>query len=167
MMTKPILEYRQAHPYAAVWMKVPIPFGKYLQPAWSKVHSWLAGKGITHGPAFIRYLTTDMTKELDIDVGFVIDQSIPGDRSITADILPAGKYATLLYTGSYKGKGVFKANVAIIEWAKQNGLVWETYSKEGVEWWSSRVEWYLSDPDTETDPKKYQTELTFLVAGEK
>jgi effector-binding domain-containing protein len=167
MNSNPVIEYRNAHPYAAIRMKVPIPFGKVLQPAWSKVHSWLAGKGLPHGPAIIRYLTTDMTKELDIDVGFVIDQSIPGDSTITSGILPAGNYATLLYTGSYKGKGVYLANVAIIEWAAKNGVVWDTYTKDGAEWWGSRVEWYLTDLDLKTAPKDHQTELTFLVAEVK
>jgi effector-binding domain-containing protein len=145
-------------------MQVPVPFGKFLQPSWSKVHEWLAGQGISHGPAIIRYLTTDMSTKLDIDVGFAIDKSTRGGEGVMTDILPAGQYGTLMYTGSYKGKGVYRANVAIIEWAKENGIVWKTATKDGVEWWDSRVEWYLSDPDTDLDPKKYQTELTFRVA---
>jgi effector-binding domain-containing protein len=167
MNTIPKIEHREAHPYAAVRMQVPIPFGKFLQPAWSKVHNWLAGQGISHGPAIIRYLTTDMSTKLDIEVGFVIDKAIPGADGILTDVLPAGQYATLIYTGSYKGKGVYKANVAIIEWAKENGIAWNVSNKAGVEWWDSRVEWYLSDPNADPDPKKYLTELTFMVASGK
>lgn len=165
MITKPKIEPRSEHPYAAVRMRVPIPFGKYLQPAWSKVHEWLAAQGLSHGPAIIRYFTTDMSKELDIDVGFVIDKPIPGGEGVTTDVLPAGQYATLLYTGSYKGKGVYKCNVAIIEWAKENSIAWKTSHKNGMEWWDSRVEWYLSDPEIESDSKKFRTELTFMVDG--
>jgi len=167
MITKPSIEYHEAHPYAAVRLQVPIPFGKFLQPAYAKVNTWLAGKGLSHGPAIIRYLTTDMSTKLDIDVGFTIDQSIPGDSAVMTDILHAGQYATLLYTGSYRGKGVYKANVAIIEWAQANGVAWKTSSIAGVEWWESRVEWYLTDPDLEKDLNKYQTELTFMVADQK
>jgi effector-binding domain-containing protein len=146
-------------------MQLPIPFGKFLKPAWSKVDQWLAEQGISHGPAIIRYLTTEMSKELDIDVGFAIDKPIPGGEGVMTDILPAGRYATLLYTGPYKGKGVYKANEAIIEWAKTNGIAWKTAISDGVEWWDSRVEWYLSDLKTEPDSQKYQTELTFMVDG--
>jgi effector-binding domain-containing protein len=165
MNLKISVETRPAHPYAGVRMQVPIPFDKFLQPAWSKVHQWLAGQGIVHGPALIRYLTTDMSRELDIDVGFAIDKSIPAGDGVLTDILPAGRYVTLMHTGPYTGNGVFEANVAIIEWAKTNGIAWKTSTKDGVEWWDSRVEWYLSDPDTDLDPKKYRTELTFMAAA--
>jgi effector-binding domain-containing protein len=165
MNSKPKIEHRQAHPYAAVRMAVPIPFGKFLQPAWTKVHDWVRRQGLTPGPAIIRYLTTDMSTKLDIEVGFVLDREIPGGEGVLTDVLPAGQYATILYTGSYRGKGVYKANVALIEWAQQEGVVWKTSEKDGKEWWASRVEWYLSDPDVVTDPKKLETELTFMVAS--
>jgi hypothetical protein len=45
MNSTPIIEHREAQPYAAVRMQVPIPFGKFLQPAWSKVRYWLLEKG--------------------------------------------------------------------------------------------------------------------------
>jgi len=163
MNSKPKIEERKAQPYAAIRMQVPIPFGKYLQPAWSKVHGWLAGQGISHGPSIIRYLTTDMATKLDIEVGFALEWEIAGGEGILTGMLPAGQYATLVYTGSYRGKGVYKANVAIIEWAQETGVTWKTSKRDGVEWWDSRVEWYLTDPDLESDPKKYKTELAFMV----
>jgi effector-binding domain-containing protein len=164
MDPEPRIEYRPEHHYAAIRLQVPIPFGKFLSPAWSKIHNWLAGQGMAHGPAIIRYLTTDMSAKLDIDVGFVIDRAIPGSDGILVDVLPAGQYATLLHTGSYKGKGVYKANVAIIGWAMVNGVRWKTSMIDGVEWWESRLEWYFSNPAVDLDPKTYLTELTFMVA---
>lgn len=165
MITTPKLEFRPAHPYAAIRTQVTLPFGRVLRPLWAEVHGWLAGRGITSpGPAIIRYLTTDMSTQLDMDVGFALDATIAGGDGITADILPAGRYATLLYTGPYKGKGVYKANVALVEWAKENKIVWQVSTRNNIEWWGSRVEWYLTDPDQEPDTKKYRTELTFLVA---
>ena len=164
MLSKPKLETRQKQPYAAIRTALPIPFGKYLQPLWDEVDGWLKSQGIgSPGPAIIRYLTTDMSKKLDIDVGFVVDEPMPAKDRIIVDILPAGQYATLLYTGPYKGKGIFKANVALLDWAKETGIVWNTTSKNGVEWWNGRVEWYLNDPAQEADTKKYRTELAFLI----
>ena len=164
MITEPKIKRRKKQYYAAIRMAVPIPFGKYLQPAWSEVRDWLHKKGITQsGPAIIRYLSTDMSKELDIDVGFTVDKAVKGDDRITSDFLPAGRYATLLYTGPYKGIGVYKANVAMDEWAKENKIKWIITKKKGVEWWDGRTEFYLSDPDVEKDPKKYKTELAFMV----
>jgi effector-binding domain-containing protein len=165
MISEPRLETRDKQHYIAIRTQVPIPFGKYLGPLWEEVNRWSKNQGIVStGPAIIRYLTTDMSKKLDIDVGFVIDQAVPGDERITVDVLPAGQYATLLYTGPYKGKGIYKATVAILEWAKQNQIVWDTTIKDDVEWWAGRVEWYLTDPANEADTHKYRTELAFLTA---
>jgi effector-binding domain-containing protein len=164
LLTTPKLEQRKEQPYVAIRTAVPIPFGKYLSPLWGEVNHWLKQKGITSsGPAIIRYLTTDMSKKLDIDVGFTVDQVVAGDGRIITDVLPAGKYATVLYTGPVKGKGVYKATVALMAWAAKNNIVWDTTTRDGVEWWNSRTEFYLTDPERELDPKKYQTELVFLV----
>ncbi|HEX5839448.1 MAG TPA: GyrI-like domain-containing protein [Anaerolineales bacterium] len=164
MMTVPRIERRKKQHYAARRLAVPIPFGKYLQPAWNEVLGWMIEKGLKpSGPAIIRYLTTDMSKELDIDVGFLVDKAVKGDDRITADFLPAGRYATLLYTGPYRGKGIYKATVALLEWARENKIKWDTSKKKGVEWWSGRAELYFSDPAVDKDPSKYETELAFLV----
>jgi effector-binding domain-containing protein len=164
MVTKPSLEDRKAQHYLAIRTAVPIPFGKFLQPLWNEVHGWLKSQGMASpGAAIIRYLTTNMSKKLDIDVGFAVDRLVPGNERIIADVLPAGQYATLLYTGPYKGKGIFKATVALLDWAKENSIVWNATNKNGVEWWKGRVEWYLTDPAREPDTKNYQTELAFLV----
>lgn len=168
MITEPKIEPRKKQPYVAIRMAVPIPFGKYLQPAWDEVYDWLQNKKIRpSGPAIIRYLTTDMSKEMDIDVGFTVNRAVKGDERITADVLPAGKYVTLLYTGPYKGKGIFKATVALLEWAKENKIKWNITRKNGVEWWNGRTEFYFSDPAVEKAPTIFKTELAFLIAEKK
>jgi effector-binding domain-containing protein len=166
MLTQPKLEFRKEQVYAAIRTAVPIPFGKYLPPLYAEVESWLKDNGISNtssGPAIIRYLTTDMSKKLDIDVGFTIDKAMTGSDRIRVDVLPAGQYATLLYTGPVKGKGVYHATVALLDWANANHIVWDTSMIDNIEWWNGRVEFYLTDPAKEADPKKYQTELAFLT----
>jgi effector-binding domain-containing protein len=166
MVTEPKIKPRKKQNYVAIRMGVPIPFGKYLQPAWNEVYEWLMSKKIKpSGPALIRYLTTDMSKELDIDVGFIVDQAAKGDDRVTADFLPAGKYATLLYTGPYKGKGVFKATVTLLDWAKANKIKWDVTRRGGVERWNGRTEFYFSDPAVDKDSKNFKTELAFKVKG--
>lgn len=168
MITEPKIERRKKQHYVAIRMAVPIPFGKYLQPAWDEVYDWLQSNDIRpSGPSIIRYLTTDMSKKLDIDVGFTVGKPVRGDDRIIADVLPAGRYATLLYTGPYRGKGIFKATVSLFEWAKQNKIKWNTTKKKGVEWWNGRAEFYFSDPAVEKDPSKFKTELAVLIADNK
>lgn len=164
MITEPKIQRRKKQHYVARRLSVPIPFGKVLQPAWDEVYDWLDAKGVKpSGPAIIRYLTTDMSRELDIDVGFTVDKALKSDERITADVLPAGRYATLFYTGPYRGKGIYKATVALLEWASENKIKWDTTKIKGVEWWNGRTEFYFSDPAVDKDPTKYETELAFLV----
>ena len=165
MITKPILEYRTEQPYAAVPLQAPIPFGKYLAPAWEAARLWLERQGVApRGAPFIRYLTTDMSTKLDLEVGFPVDQLLPGDDHISTGILPAGKYATLVYTGSVRGKGLVKATITLLDWANANAIRWDTSPAGKTERWNGRLEWYLTDPQAEPDPQKWQTELAFLVA---
>ena len=165
MLTNPKLIQRRAQPYVAIRTKVPIPFGALLPPMWDEVHAWLVSRNLAAaGAPFIRYLTTDMETRLDIEVGFPVAAAVTGDGRISAGILPAGRYAVLEYTGPYEGDGVFKANVAMMEWAKEKDIAWQISTKDKVEWWGARMEIYLTDPASEPDPNKWQTELAFLVA---
>jgi effector-binding domain-containing protein len=165
MITEPKIEPREKQNYVAMRMAVPMPFGKYLQPTWNEVYEWMMHKEIKpSGLALIRYLTTDMSDKLDIDVGFTIDKAVKGTDRIIADFLPTGRYATLLYTGSYEGTGIYEANIALTEWAKENHITWDITKKNKVEWWNGRAEFYFSDPAIEKDPTKSKTELAFLIA---
>ena len=158
------LEYRDAQPYAAIRLQAAIPFSKFLAPAWGEVRAWLESIGISPcGAPFIRYLTTDMSARLDLEVGFPVAAALPHNGHISTGVIPAGKYAVMMYTGPYKGKGLFKATVALLEWAQENHIAWKKSTRDRLEWWEGRLEWYLTDPDQEPDSKKWQTELAFLV----
>jgi effector-binding domain-containing protein len=163
MITSPQLEKRPSQRYAAIRAAVPIPFGKYIQPLWNEVSQWLKEKEVQPGPAIIRYLTTDMSARLDIDVGFAIDTVLPDEGRVFTEELPGGQYATMLYTGPYKGKGLYKATVVLLDWAKESGVRWATTEKNGKEWWNGRAEFYFSDTAKGTDSKKYKAELAFLT----
>ena len=116
MLTGPKLEQRKESHYVAIRTQVGVPFGAVLPPLWNEIFAWLASKGISpSGAPFIRYLTTDMSKKLDIDVGFAIGGRRPGNGHIIEDVLPAGQYATLLNTGHYRGKGIYQATVALVD----------------------------------------------------
>jgi len=165
MITEPKLESRPARHFIAIRTQVPIPFGKYIGPLYKETSDWMADRGIPHaGPPIIRYLTTDMSRKLDIEVGWLVAGPVSGDERVSARVLPAGRYATMMYTGSYRGKGLYYATAALLEWAEKNGVRWAKSDRDGVEWWDARVELYHTDPEQEPDPKKWQTELVFLTA---
>ena len=164
MADEPRLEYRDEQPYLAIRTQVPIPFGKVLPGLWGEVAAFLKDRGIEpSGAPFVRYLTTDMANKLDIEVGFPVSSSMPGDERVSAGRLPAGRYAVLLYTGPYRK--LVKVTAGLLEWAKKENIIWKTTKIDHVEWWEGRVEWYPTDPAAEPDPQKWRTELAFLTAN--
>ena len=165
MKPVPEIVVRPEQFFAALRMQVPIPFGKYLQPAWGEVAAWLGRQVLEPvGPPFIRYLTTDMARNLDIEVGFPVGTALPADERIATGSFPAGRYAVLVYTGSYSNQGLVKATASLLEWANKHDIRWQTSTSQGVEWWRARYESYMTDPQQEPDQKKWQTEITFLIS---
>jgi effector-binding domain-containing protein len=163
-MTQPKIEKRPEIHYAAIRLQVPIPFGKYIPPTMNEVLAWLTGRGLEPcGAPFIRYLTTDMARKLDIEVGWPVTSLVPGDERIQIGTIPTGYYAVMIYTGSYRGKGLYKATVRLLGWAAENGVVWKKSEIDGVEWWDARFENYLTDPQEIPDPNKWETELAFMI----
>ena len=65
---------------------------------WDEANAFLASKGLTpSGPPFIRYLTTDMEKKLDIEVGFPVASRIDGNDRITTGVFSEGQYLSLIH----------------------------------------------------------------------
>ncbi len=163
MITPPRLEERGALPFASIREQVPIPFGDRLPPLWGEVAAWLAGKGQQPaGAPFIRYLSTDMAKKLDIEVGFPAPVVLPADGRVHTGVIPPGRYAVTEYHGPYDG--LVAATAAFLGWAKNNNVTWQKADRDGAEWWEARYEHYLTDPAQEKDPAKWITELAFLAA---
>jgi effector-binding domain-containing protein len=163
MIAEPRLEDRKERPYAAVRTQVPIPFGGLLPGLWGEAAGFLEKRGLSpSGPPFIRYLTTDMTTKLNIEVGYPLDAPARGEGRVTTGLLPAGRYVVVLYTGPYDQ--LVEVTAGLLEWAKKKGIDWRTQKGKKVERWAGRLEWYLTDPAAEPDPWKWQTELAFLTA---
>ena len=56
----------------------------------------------THN-AFARFIVVDMDKVSDIEVGVPVPQAVTGDSSVSAGVLPAGRYVSLTHFGNYNG----------------------------------------------------------------
>ena len=89
-----------------------------------------------------------------------------GDNRITADTLPAGRYATIVYTGPYEG--LMQATADLLAWAQNKGIVWDKWAAGSRgEGWRARIEHYLTDPREEPNSAKWQTELAFKLADDQ
>jgi len=168
MITEPKIEHRNAQPYMGIRAQVTMQeLGKVLPPLWGEVYGWLASKGLKPiGAPLWRYRVIDMAAKLEIDVAVPVAGAATGDNRIIADILPAGLYATLIYTGPYEG--LMQATGDLLAWAEKKGIVWDKRpAGPESEAWRARVENYLTDPTKEPDPAKWETELAFKLADDE
>lgn len=163
MLTEPKLEQRDEQPYVAIRREVTLAeLGTVLPPLVDEVLGWIARRGVAQsGPAFFRYLTMDMAGDgrFVVDVGAPVAAATPGEGQIIAGAMPAGRYATVLYTGPYDN--VASGHFALLEWGAAHGVAWQT-SDDG-RGWGARVEYYITDPADLPDPQTWETEVAFLA----
>lgn len=162
MITEPKLEDRKEQPYVAVRTQVTMnTLDTAIPQGIGEVAAWLGKQGIAPaGAPFIRYLVIDMEALLEIEVGFPVANSLPGDDDVRAGVLPAGQYASLIYTNIDKG---IEANYELLKWGAAKGLVWDKWETEKGDAFGARFEAFLTNPDEEPDRTKWQTEVAIKV----
>jgi effector-binding domain-containing protein len=133
---------------------------KVLDKLFKELTAWVKQRGVKPaGPPFLRYHVIDMAGEMDIEVGIPVESAQPGDERVSAGVLPAGRYASLVYIGSgYTG------NKALVEWAKANGVAWDRWDDAKGDAFRSRYETYLTDPDIEPHKTKWEVEVAIKLA---
>lgn len=99
------------------------------------------------GAPYAAYYNMDMS-DLDVEIGFPVAKTLPGDEEILPSEIPAGRYASLIHTGSYDKIG--EAYESLSTFIKGCGL-----SPSGVAY-----EFYLNDPG-QTPPHELQTKIMF------
>lgn len=162
MLTLPTIVNRKAQPYAAIRQETKIPFQTVVSKTLPKVEKWLGKRGLGHGPMLIKYDFIKMP-ELNLQLGFLLDEAIEGDDKVTAGILPAGKYATLTYWGHYRN--LRDVTGMLIDWARGRGIAWDADESPHGDSFTSRFELYPNGPGDEPDPDKWETQLFIKVRG--
>jgi len=165
MITEPKVEERTEQPYVAIRTQVTMhELGTVIDPVVGELYAWLGQRGVAPvGPFFIRYRVINMEAQLDIELGFPVVSALSSDDRISTGVLPAGRYASLVYTGPYDG--LVEANAALLDWGAEQGLMWDSWAAENGDRFGARLESYLTDPSTEPDPAKWDTEVAIRVAA--
>ena|SRR5579883_869169 len=163
MITEPKLEDRAARPYMAVRAQATMQTLDVVIPQGiGEVAAWLGARGIAPvGPPFVRYLVIDMERVLELEIGFPVANVLPGDERVRAGTLPAGRYASLVYTGIDNG---IQGNYALLKWGPAHGLTWDSWSTDKGDGWGARLESFLTNPDEQPDRAQWQTEVAIRVA---
>src|SRR5919206_1303901 len=101
MFTEPKISLRNEQPYIGIRAKTPFN-GMFavVDKLLKELRTWVKQHGIAdEGPFFLRYHVIDMNGPMDIEVGFMVSAHLPGSEHVKPGVLPAGHYASLIYTG--------------------------------------------------------------------
>ena len=164
MQNRARVQDREPQPYAAIRTRTTMEtFADAVHDAWPALFGWLEEHGVAPAAApFIRYLVVDMEAELEVD--FAVPVAVAGQNGgrVHFDVLPGGRYATLLHVGPYDG--LVASQDALQRWAEQQDIALEGRETDRGLAFRGRVEHYLVDPADEPDPSKWEVELASLLA---
>jgi effector-binding domain-containing protein len=163
MFTEPQIEERKAQHYAGIRTQVPVSMLPQTIPQLlDETIVWMAEHSIKQsGAPFIRYYVINMKEKLDIEIGWPVPYAFTGDDRVANGVLPAGRYATLIYTGIDNG---IKGNAALLDWGAQQNLKWDSQATEAGDAFGARVEFFLTGPEHEPDRSKWKTEVAIRLA---
>jgi len=162
ILTEPKIEARPEQPYMGIRLWIP---SKELS-GWTlklnkEVQKWLDKAGIkASGPAFHRFYVINMGTEFELEVGIPVAKAVAGDERVKPDVIVAGNYANLTYTGR---NNAYKGNKALVEWAKANGIPWDRWDDPRGDAFRCRYESYLSNRLTDPDKKSWRTNVAIKV----
>jgi effector-binding domain-containing protein len=164
MLSEPEVIERPAQPYVGIRAQVTMEsLGRVLPDLHGQVFGWLGQRGIAPaGAPFWRYNVIDMARLLEVDVAVPVASAVTGDDQVLADTVPAGRYASLRYTGD--PSGLLGATESLLKWADEQGLTWDMVPTPDGDRWAARLEIYETDPTVEPDTAKWVTQLAFRLA---
>ena len=144
-----IMEEKAAQPTIAIRTRAAVQnLPQVLGKAYGDIMNYLMEIGVQPaGAPYVGYFNIDM-QDLDLEIGFPVEQAISGKGDIQASEIPAGKQVSCLHTGPYSK--VEPAYNAMMEWVPANG-----YTATGVSY-----EFYLNDPE-QTPENELLTKIVF------
>jgi effector-binding domain-containing protein len=160
----PRFEIRQAQYYSAIRLKTQRRNLAVEAPKLSaEVAKWLGKNRIAPGgPPLIRYLSIGNDETVDVEIGIGTSEPAGGGK-ILAGSLPRGRYLTAIHHGPCDG--LVNTTAQLLTWAEANNVIWDNHSGPTGTVWKARVEHYLTDPEEQPDPAKWETKLAFLTRG--
>jgi len=170
MRTEPKIENRNEQPYVGIRRQIPMhELPTVIPQHLGEVAAWLEQQRVEpDGPPLVRYhmcpASADMAGMLDIGVGWPVATALAGNERIIADVLPAGRYAALVYIGVENG---IKGNGALIAWAAAQGIQWDRWDDEAGDAFGGRVEYMLDGPADDPNPANWKTEVAIKMADDQ
>jgi effector-binding domain-containing protein len=158
---KPKIDRRPKQVYMGIRTIAPFKgMSKVIDRISKELNAWVNDQDIKpSGPPFLRFHVIDMRGFMDIEFGFPVRRALPGDGQVQAGVLPAGRYASLIYSG-----GGISGNRALIEWVRAQGMDFDRWDTEQGDNFRGRYETYLTDPKIEPRKSRWQIEVAIKLA---
>jgi len=160
---KPKIDKRPKQTYMGIRTIAPFKgMSKEITRIADQLNEWVDENKIkTSGPPFLRYHVIDMRGFMDISFCVPVRRALPDDGNVKSDFIPAGKYASLIYSG-----GGISGNRALIEWVRAQDLDFDRWDTEQGDNFRGRYETYLTDPNVEPRKSRWQIEVAIKLADQ-
>lgn len=160
----PKIDFRPERSYMGLRTQVPLKgMFSVVDRLRKELARWFEQQGLDPaGPPFLRYHVIDMAGVMDIEVGAPVVTALPDDGRVQAGLLPAGRYASLIYVGHG-----LTGNKALLGWASANGLAWDRWDDPRGDAFRARYETYLTDPQIEPRKTKWEVEVAIKLLDQR
>jgi effector-binding domain-containing protein len=158
---KPKIDKRSKQPYMGIRTIAPFKgMFKVVDKISKELNAWVVENNIkTAGPPFLRYNVIDMRGFMDITCAVPVRKALPNKGDIKAGELPAGRYASLIFSG-----GGISANRTLIEWVRAKGMDFDRWDTEEGDNFRGRYESFLTDPKVEPRKSRWKIEVAIKLA---
>lgn len=153
-------EERTEQPYVSIPIRATLREWGSVNALVPEVFGWLAARDIPPaGALFYRHrIVGGMDEKFEVEVGVPVGSPVPGDDRVVAGAKPGGRYAVRIHRGH--PDSIAETHLALVAWAAEQGF---PAVRKGEEW-VGMFESYLTNPEVEPDPAKWETELAYLVS---
>jgi len=156
----PSIDHRTEMQYVGIRTITPFE-GMFAQTdkLFKELRQWVNKNGLAdQGPYFLRYHVIDMKGLMDVEAGFVVESQQTGDERVKCGILPAGRYAHLIYS-----RYAMRGNQTLVIWVKEKMLEVDREDTSKGDAFDCRYEAYLTDYRTEPKKKNWQVDLAIRL----
>ena len=163
-ISQPKIDERPAQPYMGIREQVPFKgMFREITRLFKALNAWARQQSLEPaGPPFLRYHVIDMSGQMDIEAGLPVTVPLPEDDPVRVGVLPAGRYASLVYNGSG-----LAGNKALIDWARANRLAWDRWDDTNGDAFRCRYETYLTDQDVEPRKTRWKIEVAIKLSDDQ
>ncbi|MDN7241593.1 GyrI-like domain-containing protein [Planococcus sp. N028] len=165
-INEPTIEIRSEQPYVGIAVQATLLEWDKMKEHVEELYEWLAKKEIEPaGPLFFRYwIIGSAEEEFHVEVGIPVERMAFGDEQVIVGVIPGGTYLSALHQGhpDHLAKSFNELEI----WAKKEGLELDRRWEGEEEIWNGRFECYLTDPQIEPDPAKWEIQLSYLLMSD-